>query len=86
MLIIDCPFCGRRDEREFSHGGPDFGPRPEDAGTLGDREWVRQLTVPPNPLGEVREWWWHERGCGGWVLVVRNTETHEIVAVEGFRQ
>ena len=85
MLIIDCPFCGSRDEREFTHGGPDFGPRPDNAGDFNDDDWVKQLIVPDNPLGSVSEWWWHERGCGSWMLVVRDTKTHEILSVQESR-
>ncbi len=85
MLLIDCPFCGARDEREFFQGGPDFGPRPDDPGSLDDQSWIDQLTVPHNPLGQVWEWWCHERGCGEWFLVVRDTRTNEIISTESVR-
>ena len=79
MLVIECPFCGARDEREFAYGGPFFGPRPDDAGAIEDRDWVEQLTIPDNPLGPAKEWWWHDKGCGEWMLVVRDTRTNRIL-------
>jgi heterotetrameric sarcosine oxidase delta subunit len=79
MMLIPCPFCGPRQETEFTYAGPDMGLRPEDAGALSSEDWVRALTVPPNPLGPVREHWRHSRGCGAWVTIRRDTRTHDIL-------
>lgn len=79
MLLIPCPFCGPRNESEFLHGGPAKARRPEDPTALSDAEWIDHLTVPPNPQGPVREHWWHSRGCGQWVTILRDTVTHEIL-------
>ena len=79
MLVIPCPFCGPRDEREFVYGGPTSARRPRDPTALSDSQWVEFLTVPDNPLGPVRERWWHARGCGDWVEILRDTRTHEIL-------
>lgn len=78
MMQISCPFCGPRNESEFANGGPVRGARP-DPGTTSDAEWVDYLTVVPNPLGPVREYWWHVRGCGTWLTLWRDTATHDIV-------
>ena len=78
MLTITCPFCGPRSENEFIHGGPNKNRRPEDPSVYTDREWIEYLTVPANPVGPVSEKWWHVRGCGEWVIIERNTLTHEI--------
>ena len=32
--------------------------------------------------GEVRDLWYHETGCAQWLVVTRNTVTHEILATE----
>ena len=82
MLRINCPFCGLRDEREFTYGGPCAPRRPETAAELGDEEWIDYLTCPHNPVGIVREWWWHSKGCGEWVQIARDTKTHETPATE----
>jgi len=36
MLLIPCPYCGARDETEFTYGGPSHVTRPEL--TASDRE------------------------------------------------
>ena len=82
MLIIPCPFCGPRDESEFAYCGPKFARRPEDAGAIESEEWVENLTVPPNPVGPVLEHWRHVRGCGAWVLIERDTMTHDMKPAE----
>lgn len=82
MLQIPCPFCGPRNESEFSFGGP-VGPDRPDPQTTTDEEWVEYLTVVPNPLGPVQERWWHVKGCGTWLTIWRHTLTHDIVEGPG---
>ena len=79
MLTIICPFCGPRNEIEFVHGGPSKKQRPEDTSSFDDAAWIEYLTVPPNPLGPVRENWWHVRGCGSWFTIIRDTRSHDIL-------
>jgi heterotetrameric sarcosine oxidase delta subunit len=78
MLLIPCPHCGERHESEFVNGGPVRLRRAEDPGALDDVAWVDWLTVPPNPMGPLREKWWHRLGCGAWFVVVRDTVTHAV--------
>lgn len=78
MLLIPCPFCGKRAEIEFAYGGPVDEMRP-DPSTQSDAEWVDYLTVAPNPLGPVQEYWWHVAGCGVWLKIWRDTRTHDIM-------
>lgn len=78
MLVITCPFCGERNESEFIFGGPAGADRP-DPTEVSDAEWVDYLTGVPNPLGPVRERWWHTHGCGEWLTLWRDTRTHDIV-------
>jgi len=40
------------------------------------------LHLRVNPAGVTRDLWYHETGCGSWLMVTRNTVTHEIVATE----
>ena len=77
MLLINCPFCGERNETEFIYGGPVGPVRPEPA-TCSDEVWLDYLLNVPNPVGPVEERWWHARGCGDWFTIWRNTATHEI--------
>ena len=48
----------------------------------GAEAWQDMLYLRTNPAGETRDLWYHETGCGSWLLVTRNTVTHAITAVE----
>jgi heterotetrameric sarcosine oxidase delta subunit len=79
MLLIPCPWCGERDETEFSYGGQAEIPYPADPAGLSDEEWARFVFVRDNPKGRLAERWVHTHGCRRWFDVVRDTVTHEIV-------
>lgn len=79
MLKIPCPFCGERNESEFVHGGALKPRRPDNAGEIAERDWIDYLTVPPNPIGPLRERWWHLRGCGSWFTLTRDTLSHDLL-------
>ncbi len=79
MLLINCPFCGPRPETEFAYGGPAVARRPEAPQDISDEDWVEYLTVVPNPMGPVAERWWHAKGCGCWLVLKRDTVTHDII-------
>lgn len=78
MLRIECPYCGLRDEPEFSFGGESHIARP--AAVAGDAEWADYLFYRTNPKGDHAERWCHSYGCGQWFNVVRDTVTHEVKA------
>ena len=81
MLLIDCPWCGPRDETEFRSGGEAHIARPADPDALNDEEWADYLFMRTNPKGWLRERWVHSQGCRRWFNLVRSTITHEVVAV-----
>jgi heterotetrameric sarcosine oxidase delta subunit len=76
MLYIPCPFCGPRDETEFTYGGPSHVIRPELSCT--DRDWTQYMYHRTNIKGPYRERWLHSFGCGRWFNMLRDTATHEI--------
>ncbi len=79
MLRIPCIHCGARDENEFVCGGSAHLRRPGlDA---DDQTWAEYLFFRDNPKGGHRERWRHAYGCGAWFNVLRDTVTHEILAV-----
>ena len=39
MILINCPYCGERDQSEFSSGGEAHVARPENSENLSDKEW-----------------------------------------------
>ena len=80
MLLIPCPWCGRRDESEFACGGEAHTARPADPDAVSDAEWADYLFMRTNPKGAHRERWVHVHGCGRWFNVARHTVTHDISA------
>lgn len=78
-MRITCPICGERDIREFYYMGA-YLPRPDD--DASPEAWHDYVHLRDNPAGLTRELWCHEAGCGAWLVVTRNTVTHEIVSVE----
>ncbi len=76
MLLINCPWCGAREETEFRHGGEGVHIPPDD----DDRAWTRLLYYRSNPAGPYAERWVHAHGCRQWFHVVRDTTTHQILS------
>lgn len=81
MLRITCPWCGDRDEHEFRCGGQSHIQRPEPAEAVSEETWGNYLFSRNNPRGPHAERWVHQFGCGRWFNMVRDTLTHEILAV-----
>ena len=81
MLQIACPWCGPRDETEFSYGGEAHIARPEDPYALSDAEWAEYLFMRTNPKGAHREQWCHTHGCRRWFNVERDTVSYAILSV-----
>jgi len=79
MLRLDCPWCGTRDELEFSFGGESHIMRP--APDASDAMWSNYLFNKENPKGIHYERWMHSYGCRRWFNVARDTVTHEIHAI-----
>ena len=78
MLLIPCPWCGPREQSEFSYGGEAGIARPIDCDALDDAAWSDYLFNRRNPKGEHREQWLHAYGCRRWFIVVRDTVTYRI--------
>lgn len=82
-MIIDHPLLGPRDAQEFTYLGdaslidrPDWQ-APDAAEQFFDYQYLRD-----NPAGLHKELWFHEMGDRSWLVVTRNTLTHEITKVE----
>lgn len=78
MILIPCPWCGERDETEFSYGGQAGVPYPADPAALTDEEWATFLFFRDNPRGASHERWVHTHGCRRWFELTRDTVSHEI--------
>ena len=81
MLLIDCPWCGQRDEAEFSYGGEAHIARPTQPEALSDADWADYLYHRSNVKGPFRELWCHSHGCRRWFHAVRDTVSYRILAV-----
>ena len=78
MLLIECPWCGEREQTEFSHHGEAHIARPADPAALSDAEWADYLFARKNPKGVHYERWMHAAGCRRFFQMARNTLTGEI--------
>ena len=80
-MRIPCPICGERDRREFYYRGAALAldrPDPD----AGEGPWDDYVHLRENPAGVTRDLWYHESGCSAWIVVTRNTVTHEILGAE----
>ena len=82
-MIIDHPLLGPRDAQEFVYLG--------DAALLDRPDWSAEdaaerfhayAYLRDNPAGPLRELWFHEQGDRSWLIVTRDTRTHEILDVQ----
>ncbi|KLN61952.1 sarcosine oxidase subunit delta [Kiloniella spongiae] len=76
-MRINCPVCGVRDETEFNYLGDATVKRPPMSET-DQKIWVDYVFFRDNPRGRHQEFWHHVLGCRQWLIVERNTATHEI--------
>lgn len=82
-MIINHPLLGPRDAAEFTYlGDASLIDRPD--GTAEDAlvNFINYGYLRDNPAGEHQELWFHEQGDRSWLVVTRNTVTHEISKVE----
>jgi len=80
-MRITCPHCGERDRREFYYVGDALAinrPAPD----AGAEAWNDYIHNRDNPAGVTKDLWYHESGCSAWIVVTRNTVTHEIIATQ----
>ncbi len=80
MLEILCPYCGIRDQNEFSHHGEGHIVRPKNPETLSDAEWGNYVFFRSNIKGNHSELWLHRHGCRKIFNVLRNTVSDDIIA------
>ena len=81
-MIIDHPLLGPRDAAEFvCLGDAALIDRP-DGMAEGAAAFHDYLYLRDNPAGEHRELWYHEQGDRSWLVVTRDTLTHEVLRVE----
>ena len=78
-MRIGCPLCGMRDRREFYYAGhADALDRPDQTASI--KIWDDYLHNRDNKAGLTEDLWHHESGCGAWLVVCRDTVTHEVLS------
>lgn len=77
--LIPCPHCGLRPKEEFTIKGAAL-PRPAPDADAG--VWLDYLYLRDNPRGAYEEHWHHTSGCRRWLIVKRNTATHEVYSAQ----
>jgi sarcosine oxidase, subunit delta len=80
MLLIVCPYCGKRPEIEFTYGGQAHLTRPSRPAELDDAAWAQFLYMRVNTKGIYAERWRHARGCGRFFNALRDTTTDHFLA------
>jgi heterotetrameric sarcosine oxidase delta subunit len=84
-MLINCPYCGLRDLVEFVVAGEAVA-RPDAHGDLDGADaraaFADAVYLRENPAGRHREHWFHAAGCQSWLLIQRDTRTHEIIRVD----
>ena len=77
-MRLPCPICGERDRREFYYAGHAVAlERPQKG--AGAEAWDEYVHNRDNPCGETRDLWFHESGCGAWIVVTRDTASHAVL-------
>lgn len=83
-MLIPHPLLGLRDAQEFTYlGDAALLDRPDPADEAAFADYVYQRD---NPAGPHRELWFHEQGDRSWLIVTRDTVTHEILGAELARE
>jgi sarcosine oxidase subunit delta len=80
-MLIPCPHCGPRQHDEFTYLGDATLRRPGAAapGAAGQEDaFFEYVYIRNNPAGRHEELWFHASGCHEWLIVTRDTRTHEV--------
>ncbi len=82
-MIINHPLLGPRDAAEFVYlGDASLMQRPNPKSETAAEDFHNYQYLRNNPAGEHKELWYHEQGDRSWLVVTRNTLSHEITHVE----
>jgi len=82
-MIIPHPLLGPRDAAEFVYlGDAALIDRPDGLAEDAAERFFDYVYLRDNPAGRHRELWFHEQGDRSWLVVTRDTVTHEIISAE----
>jgi heterotetrameric sarcosine oxidase delta subunit len=83
MQLFNCPFCGPRDQTEFTYI--------REVAAIPSLEadhaaWQSFVYERDNQRGAHNEWWHHHSGCRQVLEIVRDTMTHDVLSIEFARK
>lgn len=82
-MLIPHPLLGPRDAQEFTYlGDASLIDRPDWQADDAARLFHDYLYLRDNPAGVHKELWFHEQGDRSWLVVTRDTRSHEIISAE----
>jgi heterotetrameric sarcosine oxidase delta subunit len=81
-MRLPCPYCGSRDVSEFAYLGDATAARPDPDGAGAEAAFYEYAYLRDNPAGPHREFWYHAQGCRSWLVVERDTRTHQVLSVQ----
>ncbi|NMG41457.1 sarcosine oxidase subunit delta [Chelativorans sp. ZYF759] len=82
-MLMPHPLLGLRDAREFSYlGDARLLDRPDPNAPDAEAAFCDYVFLRDNPAGVHRELWFHEQGDRSWLVVTRDTVTHEVLGAE----
>ena len=82
-MLINHPLLGPRDAAEFVYlGDAALMARPDASSESAMADFYQYLHIRDNYAGVHRELWYHEQGDRSWLVVTRDTLTHEISDVQ----
>ncbi|HVZ04363.1 sarcosine oxidase subunit delta [Hyphomicrobium sp.] len=81
-MRISCPYCGERAVDEFTYLGDASVTRPDPASEDAADSFYTYAYERRNVAGPTQELWYHQAGCHAWLVVTRDTRTHEISDVK----
>jgi methylglutamate dehydrogenase subunit B len=77
-MLIPCPHCGTRPVEEFTFLGDATVKRPTSNDPASMDQWFDYVYLRDNPKGRFDEFVHHSGGCRAWLVISRNTATHEV--------
>jgi sarcosine oxidase subunit delta len=82
-MLIPHPLLGQRDAQEFTYlGDAALLGRPDGMADGAEAAFSAYVYLRDNPAGTHRELWFHEQGDRSWLVVTRDTVTHDILGAE----
>ena len=77
-MLIPCPHCGPRPVEEFTFLGDASVQRPTSNDPATMEQWFDYVYLRDNPKGRFDEFAHHAGGCRSWLVISRDTATHEV--------